>query len=87
VVSFQQPYLDPGNHLVAICKFSICYSVTGTDFGRRDVGRTLTGPEYDAANMTIEMCIGNCSTHGFPYAGTEYGSQCCKLVILQLAIC
>jgi hypothetical protein len=40
-------------------------------------GRTLTGLSYaDGTNNTIENCITSCTNAGFPYAGTEYSSQC-----------
>lgn len=41
-----------------------------------DVGRTLNGAATANAEMTNEMCTSFCFGKGFPYAGTEYYTEC-----------
>jgi hypothetical protein len=46
-----------------------------------DVGRTLSQGGYNDNNaMTVESCITYCASIGYVYAGTEYTSQCCKMI-------
>ena len=42
----------------------------------RDVGRTINGASTVDAEMTNEKCARFCFQAGFPYAGTEYHSEC-----------
>ncbi|KJK78891.1 hypothetical protein H634G_05705 [Metarhizium anisopliae BRIP 53293] len=41
-----------------------------------DVGRTINSADTTDAKMTNEMCTQFCFGKGFPYAGTEYTSEC-----------
>ena len=42
-------------------------------------GRALNSDNLnDAGKMTIDECVGYCNQKGYPYAGAEYFSQCCK---------
>jgi len=53
----------------------------------RDVGRTLTNGGYnDVLNMTAANCINYCATQGNTYAGTEYGQECCKIILFLFRI-
>lgn len=38
--------------------------------------RTLPGSTYNGNAMTEESCVSFCQSHGYPYAGTEYGGEC-----------
>lgn len=42
----------------------------------RDVGRTINAANTADAQMTTQKCTQFCFTKGFPYAGTEYTSEC-----------
>ena len=48
--------------------FQGCYTDSGP--------RTLDKFSISNSNMTQEMCVDECSTRGFKYAGAEYASQC-----------
>lgn len=39
-------------------------------------GRVMANQIPDASDMTIEHCIGNCSSRGYGIAGIEYSYQC-----------
>jgi hypothetical protein len=39
-------------------------------------GRDLDGFNENAPGMTAEMCTQTCTSKGFPYAGTQYGTWC-----------
>lgn len=38
--------------------------------------RTLYSLSTANDNMTTELCVGYCSSNGYPFAGTEYGREC-----------
>lgn len=40
------------------------------------MGRTLEGPATADAEMTSERCVKFCFAKGYPYAGTEYHTEC-----------
>ncbi|GAB0136237.1 hypothetical protein EsDP_00004548 [Epichloe bromicola] len=42
----------------------------------RDIGRTINGADTADGQMTTQKCTQFCFTKGFPYAGTEYTSEC-----------
>ena len=43
----------------------------------RDQGnRDLSGHTLQDARMTTQMCVSECGTRGFAYAGTQFGSHC-----------
>ncbi|KAK9789619.1 hypothetical protein SCARD494_08890 [Seiridium cardinale] len=41
-----------------------------------DVGRTIGADSTTGNQMTAQSCISYCSSKGYPYAGTEYYSEC-----------
>ncbi|PHH61538.1 hypothetical protein CDD81_275 [Ophiocordyceps australis] len=41
-----------------------------------DVGRSLNGPLLSDAELTNEKCMAFCLEKGYPYAGTEYSTEC-----------
>jgi hypothetical protein len=40
------------------------------------VSHALTGKSTTGQNMTVESCVGFCSSNGFNYAGMEYSDEC-----------
>ncbi|UNI14601.1 (Methyl)glyoxal oxidase [Purpureocillium takamizusanense] len=46
------------------------------DLATRDVGRTINGAATADATMTNAKCVQFCYAKGFPYAGTEYNTEC-----------
>lgn len=63
-----------------LCSVFPCSAILWTgheaDGQVRDVGRTINSADTTDAKMTNEMCTQFCFGKGFPYAGTEYTSEC-----------
>ena len=59
--------------MVLTIVFFIVYGSCATD-GK--FNRLLTGYFEAHADMTIEMCLSACRSHGFPYAGLEWKTEC-----------
>ena len=51
-----------------------CFKDQGDPTGTN--GRDLNGFTENVPGMTAEMCTQTCTSKGFPYAGTQYGTQC-----------
>ena len=51
-----------------------CYKDQGDTGGL--TGRDMNGLVQSSRGMTTEMCIEFCASRNFPYAGTQYGTQC-----------
>lgn len=50
--------------------------------GREPVGGRVFPNEIDNENNTVEGCLNQCAKFGYPAAGMEFGSQCCKRRLL-----
>ena len=51
------------------------YSSLGC-FADSTSARTFQGYSTSSSSMTIESCASTCSSQGFAFSGTEYGSEC-----------
>jgi hypothetical protein len=51
-----------------------CFKDQGDPGGTN--GRDLNGFSLNFPGMTAEMCTQTCTSKGFPYAGTQYGTWC-----------
>ena len=40
------------------------------------LSRALTGYSVTTGSMTVSTCLSTCASHGYIYAGIEFGAQC-----------